>query len=234
MPDGLLASRNRLDPPVEHPRKTRRVDAIQSNHTLMPAGNPSPTERNRNSAAFPDHHAHMLSPAAGESLFPGVRISVRPSRRFSGGIAFLEAIKLVDRNVRVLVCLTRRPAHGDRIDSFGFPQSEMEPVIAGGLVASTAKAHTHLLPPAGPDRDDRAHSIAVRSRSLERDRDEVRARILASIVEVHEPLVVRYQERVDSPVIIQITHRQCSPDVNLLERRTARELTSVSRPSLEP
>ena len=110
--------------------------------------------------------------------------------------------------------------HLDGLDPLGCSQPEVDPGIAGGLVTSTAEPLRDLFPPAGSDCDDGPDPIAVRFRTLQLKSEVVPCGRHGAIVEIDRRLVVGDHERVDSSVVVEITHGQPAADVKLLERRS--------------
>ena len=137
-----------------------------------------------------------------------------------------------------MIDLSRRPTHLDRFDLSRCSQAEMQPGIAGRLIAAPADALGHAAPPAAVNRDPRPHGIAVRSGTLQAEPDEMARRTLrgcpGSVVQVNEWLILIEHDRVETPVVIQVADRQTPTEVQRPEGLAGPSETSVKRPPGPP
>src|SRR5262249_15563013 len=104
--------------------------------------------------------------------------SARKRSEWLHSTPFAEVIGPVSREVLVMIHVTRRPAHFDRLNLTAHAEPEMEPGIAGRLEAPTPESLGDLGAPAGSDHDDGTDAVPVRPCSLESQRDEMRVALV--------------------------------------------------------
>ena len=106
--------------------------------------------------------------------------SVRETgERTEGRVSLNKPVPHVSGDPSVCFTLARRPCHIDLVHELSLPKPEMKAVIARGEEASSAGAYSYLSSPGGGDRHSRADGVAIRTRSLELQAQEMVLRISA-------------------------------------------------------
>src|SRR5207249_57598 len=83
------------------------------------------------------------------------------------GPALAEPVTGVGRQVVVAIDGAGGPADHDLIDAAGRAEPEMEPAVAGGLIAAAPDPLGHLATAAADDRDARPDGVTVRDSPLQ-------------------------------------------------------------------
>src|SRR5689334_17865735 len=138
-------------------------------------------------------------PRVGRSLLRG-----RESGQRQYPLASLaDQVSRVDGQVAEAVHPAGGPADLDRFDRPRRSEAEMEPRVAGRGVAAAPEPPGGLPPPGADDRHTRPDRIAVRCRPLEAQRYEM-AGALGPVVEVRQRRVLRDQQEVGAPVVVEV------------------------------
>src|SRR5262249_55722066 len=116
----------------------------------------------------------------------------------------------------VAIDLPGRPADLELLDERGSPQSEVEPGIAGRLVAAAPAARRHLPAPPGLELDSRPDPVPVRPDPFQPERDPV-AGPDRLVMKVNQRLVLGEDDGIPPAVIIEVADGQAATQVEPFE-----------------
>ena len=93
--------------------------------------------------------------------------------RPEGRVSLNEPVPHVRGDPSMRFTPARRPCHIDLVHELSLPKPEMKAVIARGEEASSTGAYSYLTSPGAGDRHSRADGVAIRTRSLELQAEEM-------------------------------------------------------------
>jgi hypothetical protein len=155
-------------------------------------------------------------------------------QRLRLGLPFVEEITRVSGQIMVSVDAAGWPDHFDLLDTIGAGKTEMEPGIAGRLIAATTDTRDDLATSAGLERDLGPDAITVGWLPDQPERREMTRAL--TVVEIGEGLILGDDDQIDSTVVFQVSGSQ-SPTHSKPSRAisaTAGSASTTPPPSIAP